>query len=242
MFSLFKKDINVFFSSLTGYLVIGVFLVFLGLNLFVFPGNILEGGYANLDHFFALTPWVMLLLVPAITMRSLADEFRGGTIELLATKPLSDWQIVGGKFLAGIVLWAFTLLPTLLYFACIATLDLEGAPIDSGAVTGSYIGLFLLGTVFVSVGIFASSLSSNQIVAFLLGVLMCYLFYDAFSQLSSLSVFTGPSGYMIQSLGIGAHYDSLSRGLIDSRDLLYFASVVVLFLVFTKTILSRRRW
>lgn len=242
MWSLFSKDINVFFSSLIGYLAMGVFFVFLGLQLWVFGGNILESNYATLDQFFMITPWVLLFLIPAITMRSFADEFRSGTIELLATRPLTDWQIVGGKFLACVALWLFTFLPTLLYFWCISALGLAGSGVDTGATTGSYIGLFLLGCVFVSIGVFASSLTSNQIVAFLLGVLLCYLLYDAFDRISELNTLAGTAGYAIQQLGIGAHYEGLSRGLVDSRDLLYFASVVVVFLLLSKTSLSRRRW
>jgi ABC-2 type transport system permease protein len=242
MWSLFRKDVNVFFSSLIGYLAMGVFFIFLGLQLWVFGGNILESNYATLDQFFLMTPWVLLFLIPAITMRSFADEFRSGTIELLVTRPLTDWQIVGGKFLASIALWLFTFLPTLLYFWCISVLDLDGAAIDAGATIGSYIGLFLLGCVFVAIGIFASSLSSNQIVAFLLGVLLCYLLYDAFARISELGALAGTARYIVQQLGIGAHYDGLSRGLVDSRDLVYFASVVGIFLLLTRTALSRRKW
>jgi ABC-2 type transport system permease protein len=238
MWAIFRKDVNVFFSSIIGYLAMGVFFIFLGLNLFVFPGNIFESNYATLDSFFALAPWVMVFLIPAITMRSFADEFRSGTFELLATKPLTAWQIVWGKFLSCILFWFFTFLPTLLYFICISALDLEGAGIDSGATSGSYIGLFLLGCVFVAVGVFASAITSNQIVAFLLGVLLSYLFYDAFAQLSQL--LNGVAGFAIQQMGFGAHYDALSRGLVDTRDLVYFGSVMAMFLLFTRTILSRR--
>ena len=173
MISIFKKEINGFFSSLIGYMSMGVFFLFLGLNLWVFPGNIFEGLYASLDPFFATAPWVLVFLIPAITMRTFSDEFKSGTFELLATKPISDYKIILGKYFASLFLWLITWLPTIIYFFCVKSLSLKGATIDLGATIGSYLGLFLLGAIFVAIGIFASSLTNNQITAFVVVVLFC---------------------------------------------------------------------
>jgi len=242
MTAIFKKEINLFFSSLIAYISMGVFFVVLALNLFVFEGNILESNYATLDTFFTLAPWVLVFLIPAITMRTFADEKQTGTIELLTTKPVSDFQIVFGKYLAALVLWLFTFLPTFIYFIAVKKLSLAEAPIDSGATWGSYIGLFFLGAVFVAIGIFASSVTGNQIVAFLAGVFLCYFMYDAFFRVSGLAVFQGQLDYIIQSVGLNAHYDSISRGVVDTRDLIYFLSVIGLFLIATRTALESRKW
>jgi ABC-2 type transport system permease protein len=242
MWSIFKKEWSQFFSSLTGYVSIGVFLLVMGLNVFVFEGNVLESGYATLDVFFSLAPWIMILLVPAITMRSFSEEYQTGTIEMLATKPLSDTQIILGKYFAAAALLLFALLPTLIYFLAVSVLSLEGAGIDTGATWGSYIGLVLLGLMFCAVGLWSSTFSANQIVAFLLGVFLCYLVYDAFFRISTLSVFTGKADYWIQLLGAGAHYDALSRGVVDSRDLVYFLTGSALFLLLTRLSVERKKW
>ena len=242
MLAILKKEITVFFSSLIAFISMAVFFVILSLNLFIFRGNILETNYATLDPFFTLAPWILIFLIPAITMRTFADEKQTGTIELLATKPITDLQIVLGKYLAAILLWLFAFLPTFIYFICIKKLGLADAPIDSGATWGSYIGLFFLGAVFVAIGVFSSSISHNQIVAFLLGVFFCYLMYDAFFRISSLSVFEGRLDYFIQSIGLNAHYDSISRGVVDSRDIIYFISVITLFIIGTRTALESRKW
>ena len=242
MLAILKKEITVFFSSLIAFISMAVFFVILSLNLFIFRGNILETNYATLDPFFTLAPWILIFLIPAITMRTFADEKQTGTIELLATKPITDLQIVLGKYLAAILLWLFAFLPTFIYFICIKKLGLADAPIDSGATWGSYIGLFFLGAVFVAIGVFSSSISHNQIVAFLLGVFFCYLMYDAFFRISSLSVFEGRLDYFIQSIGLNAHYDSISRGVVDTRDIIYFMSVITLFIIGTRTALESRKW
>lgn len=242
MIAIFKKEINHFFSSLIAYISMGVFFIVLALNLFIFEGNILDSNYATLDSFFTLTPWVIVFLIPAITMRTFADEKQIGTLELLATKPISDIQIVLGKYFAALVLWLFTFLPTLIYFLAVKKLSLAEAPIDSGATWGSYIGLFFLGAVFVAIGIFASAVTTNQIVAFLTGVFMCYFMYDAFFRLSGLPIFQGQLDYVIQSLGLNAHYDSISRGVVDTRDIIYFLTVIGLFLIATRTALESRKW
>ncbi|MFN8237738.1 MAG: gliding motility-associated ABC transporter permease subunit GldF [Chitinophagales bacterium] len=242
MTAILKKEINLFFSSLIAYISMAVFFIVLALNLFIFQGNILESNYATLDTFFTLTPWILIFLIPAITMRTFADEKQSGTIELLTTKPVTDSQIVMGKFLAAMLLWLFTFLPTFIYFVAVKKLSLAEAPIDSGATWGSYIGLFFLGAVFVSIGIFSSSVTNNQIVAFLVGVFLCYLMYDAFFRISSLPVFQGQLDYFIQSIGLNAHYDSISRGVVDTRDIIYFLSVISMFLIGTRTALESRKW
>lgn len=242
MLAIYKKELSQFFSSLTGYISIGVFLIVMGLNVFVFEGNVFESGYATLDVFFSLAPWIMILMVPAITMRSFSEEKQTGTLEMLSTKPVSDTAIILGKYFATCTLWVLTLLPTLIYFVAVSVLSLEGAGIDKGATWGSYIGLMLLGMVFCAVGLWSSAISAHQIVAFLIGIFLCYLVYDAFFRISMLSVFSGRAEYIIQSLGAGAHYDAMSRGVIDSRDVIYFLSVAVFFLILSKATLESRKW
>lgn len=247
MLTLYIKEIRSFLSSLIGYVAIGVFITLIGAFMWLIPSestgtNVLENGFANIDPLFVLAPWVYLFLIPAITMRTFADEKQNGTIEFLTTKPITDFQIVIGKYLAALVLWTFTFLPTLIYFVCVKKLSLTEAPIDSGATYGSYIGLYFLGAVFVAIGIFSSSITNNQIVAFLVGVFLCYLMYDAFFRISSLQVFQGQLDYFIQSIGLNAHYDSISRGVVDTRDIIYFISVISLFIIGTRTALESRKW
>lgn len=242
MIAIYKKEINLFFSSIIGYLTMLVFFIVLGLNLFIFQGNIFEGGYATLESFFTLAPWILIFLIPAITMRSFADEKQAGTLEFLMTKPITDTQIILGKYFAALSLWLFIFILTFTYFFCIKLLSLENAPLDIGATLGSYIGLFFLGCVFIAIGIFSSSISKSQLVAFLVGVFFCYLMYDAFFQLSSLPIFSGKFDYYIQSFGLGAHYESISRGVVDSRDIIYFISIIALFLILCRTFLEAKKW
>lgn len=242
MWSIYKKDLSQFFSSLTGYVAISVFLLVMGLNVFVFEGNVIDSGYATLDVFFTLAPWILAFMVPAITMRSFADELQSGTYEMLATKPLSESQILMGKFLATCTLLLITLLPTLIYFVAVSALDLDNAGIDTGATWGSYVGLLLIGILFCAAGMLSSILSSNQIVAFLLGVFFCYLIFDAFLRISSLEMFSGQMSYWILSLGAGAHYDAISRGVIDSGDVVYFFSVTALLLMLCRFTLESKKW
>lgn len=243
MFALWKKEVLAFFSSLTGYLVAGVFLLMTGLFLWVIPGNlnIPFGGYASLDSLFWLAPWLFLFLVPAVTMRLLSEERKSGTIELLLTKPLTDWHIVGGKYLAGVTLVVIALIPTLVYFYSVHCMAQPVGNIDHGAIWGSYIGLVLLGAVYVSIGLFTSSVTENQIVAFVLAVLVCFFFYNGFQAMAELPVFRPASGFLAY-MGINSHYQSVSRGVVDSRDLVYYGGVITFFLVLTKTILSSRKW
>lgn len=231
-----------FFSSVIAYLSMAIFFVVMALNLWVFPGNILESGYATLEAFFLFAPWVLIFLIPALTMRLISEEYNQGTLEILATQSIKDIQIVLGKYFSALFIWALTLLPTLIYFWCITQLDVATAPADSGAIIGSYIGLFLLGAAFTAISLFASAVSKNQVTAFLIGVLLCYLFYNAFYQLSQLDAFVGKWDYIIQSFGMGAHYEALSRGVIDTRDLVYFLSVIVVFTFLSKISLESRKW
>ena len=243
MYALFKKEISNFLSSLIGIMVIVVFLLITGLFLWVFQSdfNILSYGYANLDGLFILAPWVFLFLVPAVTMRCFAEENRTGTIEMLLTKPLSDWQIILAKFFASVVLVLLALIPTAVYYFSVYRLGLPMGNLDSGGIMGSYIGLFLLSSSFVAIGLFCSSVTNNQILAFILSVFLCGFIYIGFEFIFSLSLF-GPIDLFIQRLGISAHYGSISRGVVDTRDILYFLSVIALFLSMTKLVLSSRKW
>src|SRR4051812_3290064 len=187
MFPILKKEITTYLSSLVAYVTIGVFLLVLGLFLWVFPDtSILAYGYASLESLFSTAPYLFMFLIPAITMRSLAEERREGTFELLVTRPLTDWQIIIGKYLACVVLVLFALLPTLIYVYSVSELGNPQGNLDTGAVTGSYIGLFLLGAAFAAIGLFASSVSKNQIIAFTIAVFISYFFYSGFNSISQL--------------------------------------------------------
>lgn len=239
MWSICKKELSQFFGSLTGYVAILLFLLLNGLFLFVFPeSNIFDFGYATLDKFFEISPWVLLLLIPAITMRSFADEFRAGTYEILLTRPLSHWQIITGKYLSSLIISVMAIVPTLLYVFSVDRLSAGG--IDVGGIAGSYIGLFFLAAVFASIGIFCSSLSGNSVVAFLLGAAVCFMVYSAFSALAGLPVMAGGPGYFVDMIGIDSHYRSMSRGVIDTRDVMYFGSMIFLFLYLTAHTLQKR--
>lgn len=242
MYTIFSKDFTDFFNSLVAYITIGVFLIVTGLFLWVFPEtSILEYGYASLESLFSIAPYIFMFLIPAITMRSLAEEKKEGTFELLVTRPLTDWQIVLGKYFAALLIIALALLPTLIYYISVYQLGIVKGNVDSGAVIGSYIGLFLLGACFTAIGIFASSISRNQIIAFIIAVFLCFF---AFSGLDSISQLVSLQNYntLITGLGINEHYQSVSRGVLDTRDLIYFLSFIALFLLITKTILGGRKW
>jgi ABC-2 type transport system permease protein len=242
MYSIFKKEIRSFLSSLIAYVVIIVFLLIVGLFTWVFAdGNILAQGYASLDTLFFMAPWIFIFLISAITMRSFSEEINQGTFEILSTKPITDFQIILGKYLAAVCLVAFSVLPTLLYFYSVYQLGLPKGNIDMGATWGSYIGLILLGGCYASIGIFSSAATSNQIVAFVLGMFLCFFFYVGFQQISNLSLF-GSWDSFVQNLGIQYHYDSISRGVVDSRDLVYFGSLISFFLGLTYIVLDSRKW
>lgn len=243
MYTLFKKELRSFLNSLIGYIVITVFLLTTGLFLWVFPleYNVLDTGYANINGLFMIAPFVFLFLIPAITMRSFADERKSGTIEFLLTQPLSDFTIIMAKYLAGLVLVLFSLLPTLVYVITVYYYGLPKGNMDMGATWGSYIGLLFLGAAFVSVGVFSSSLTDNQIVSFIIAVFLSMFAYLGFEFIYSLDLF-GKIDLFIRSLGINAHYTSLSRGVIDTRDIIYFLSFIGLFLILTKLSLESRKW
>jgi len=242
MVQIFFKEFNGFLNSLIAYIVIGVFLTAIGLLMWVFPDTaVLDYGYADMDTLFLLGPYVFIFLVPAITMRSFAEEKKAGTIELLLTKPVDDWDIIMGKFLANFFLVLFALLPTVLYYFSISALGNPPGNIDTPGVIGSYIGIAFLAAVFCSIGILASSVTPNQIVAFILAAFLCFLTYLGFDSISSLEVWTAHS-LLIKQLGILYHYDSMRKGLLDTRDVVYFLSVIFLMLSITKLILSSRQW
>ncbi|MHB1921104.1 MAG: gliding motility-associated ABC transporter permease subunit GldF [Chitinophagaceae bacterium] len=242
MLAIFKKEINQFFSNITGYVAIILFLTVNGLLLFVFPDtNLLADGYASLNKFFSWGPWIFLLLIPAVTMRIFSEEFRSGTMEWLGTQPLTNLQLILGKYLACVFLIFFSLLPTLFYYYTIFQLSASGGGPDNGSILGSYIGLFLLGSVYSSIGVWTSSVSNNSVVAFLLAVFLCSVFYSGFDAISKLPVFVGTLDFYIQMLGIQFHYSSISRGVLDTRDLIYYLSIIIIFLLFTSLSLNRRK-
>jgi ABC-2 type transport system permease protein len=241
MRSIFIKEINSFFSSIVGYVALLVFLVACSLFLWIIPNySILTYGYASMERFFKVAPWLMLLLVPAVTMRSFAEEFRTGTIEWLSTKPVSDLEIILGKYLATLALILFALLPTLIYVYTINNLSYTDISIDTGAIIGSYVGLFFLAATFAAVGVFCSSLTANQVVGFLISLLACYVLYTGFEQLSKLPKFAEGIDYYLSMIGMEFHYNSISRGLIDTRDVVYFLSVIAFFISLTRFSLSSR--
>lgn len=220
-----------------------VFITIIGLFMWVFPGdfNLFDGGYANIDTLFIIAPWVFMFLASAITMRSFSDEIKTGTIELLLTKPLTDWQIIMAKYLSGIVLVILSLLPTLLYYLSVKQLATPVGNVDEGAIWGSYLGLLFLASGFVAIGIFASSISTNQIVSFIIGVFFSFFMYIGFESVAALKLF-GEFDLIIARLGINEHYISMSRGVFDTRDMLYFLSLIFVFLFFTHFRLSSRKW
>ncbi len=244
MVALLKKEINSFFSSLIGYIVIIVFLLTLGLIMWIFPGadfNIIESGYSNIDPLFIVAPWVFLFLIPAVTMKMFAEEQKSGTIEILLTQPLTDLQIVLAKYFSAVLLVIIALVPTLVYYITVYMLANPAGNIDTAGIIGSYIGLIFLCSGFASIGVFASALSNNQIVSFILAVILSFFFYSGFEFLGS--IITQPTiSNLLAQLGISSHYGSMSRGVIDSRDVIYFISLTLFFVFFTRFILEKRKW
>jgi ABC-2 type transport system permease protein len=246
MWVLYKKEIASFFSSLVGYISIIVFLVITGLFLWFIGNdsnafNVLEGNYANLDGLFIIAPWVFLFLVPAITMKMFSEERKAGTIEFLNTKPLTDIQIILAKFFAGLTLVLFSLLPTLVYVYTVYQLGYPKGNMDVGGTIGSYVGLLFLGAAFTAISLFASAITDNQVIAFILGMLLCFICYIGFGFLADTGLF-GDYGYIALLFGIDEHYGSISRGVIDSRDIIYYLSLISFFVLLTKLILVRRKW
>lgn len=242
--ALLKKEINSFLSSLIGYVVMAVFLLCIGLFMWVIPAtdfNILENGYANIDTLFIIAPWVFMFLIPAVTMRSFAEENKTGTIELLLTRPISDFQIVFAKYVAGVLLVLFSLTPTLIYYFSVYYMASPTGNIDTGGIIGSYFGLVFLCSAFVSIGVFASVLSNNQIISFILAVIISFFFHAGFDSLSSLAT-SGIIINILAQIGINSHYTSMSRGVIDTRDMIYFITLTTFFLLLTKFVIEKRKW
>lgn len=243
MFAIFRKEISGFFSSLTGYVVIIVFLLVNSLFMWVLPGewNITENGYASLDTLFFLSPWIFLFLVPAITMRMIAEEKRLGTIELIYSRPLTERSVIYGKFAASVALVFLSLLPGIVYYVTIYMLGETPGNLDKGGTLGAFIGLFFLASIYASVGIFASSLTDNQVIAFIIAVLICFLLFAGFDSFAFLPGLKKIDEIVIR-LGINEHYKSISRGVIDIRDIVYFISVAVIFNEATRLTLLSRKW
>lgn len=242
MWSVFKKELNGFFSSLIAYLSIGVFLLVLSLFIWIFPETaVLDYGYATLVTLFQITPFVFMFLIPAITMRTFAEEKREGTLELLLTLPLNEWQIVWGKFWANSVILLIALLLTVPWVFSVYSLGNPIGNLDTGATLGSYLGLFLIGICYVAIGLFCSALTKNQIVAFTLAVFCSFFAYQGIASLAQLSVMT-VKGFSLASIGLQSHYESVSRGVLDTRDVAYFIAVILLFVFLSKNVLGGKRW
>jgi ABC-2 type transport system permease protein len=243
MLTLLRKEINSFLSSLIGYIVITVFLLINGLFLWVFEGdfNIFGLGYANIDGLFMIAPFVFLFLIPAITMRLFAEEKRTGTMEMILTKPLTEFEIVMAKFLSGLILVTFSLIPTLVYFFSVYYLGMPKGNIDIGGMWGSYAGLLFLGASFVAIGMFASTLTDNQIISFIIAVFLCGFLYVGFDFIYSFDLF-GNVDLFIKSLGMNEHYISMSRGVLDTRDMIYFLGIIAFFILLSKFSIERRKW
>ena len=243
MFAIFTKEIRGFFSSLTGYIVIIVFLLINSLFMWIFPGewNIFDNGYAGLDTLFLLSPWVFLFLVPAVTMRMFAEEKRLGTIELIYSKPITERGIIWGKYLAAVTLVLLALLPCIIYYISVYQLGETPGNLDKGGTWGAFIGLFFLASVYASAGIFASSLTDNQVIAFIIALLLCFIMFMGFDSFAYLPVLKNLDELVIR-LGINEHYKSISRGVLDIRDVVYFAVVVTIFNEATRLVLLSRKW
>ena len=246
MITLLIKEIRGFLSSLIGYIAIGVFITGIGTFMWLVPSesagsNVLDNGFANIDSLFILAPWVYLFLIPAITMRSFSEEKKTGTIELLLTRPLTELQIVLAKYFAGLVLVIISLLPTLIYYYSVHQLGYPKGNLDTGGMWGSYIGLLLVGAGFVSVGIFASAISENQVVAFIMAVLLCFITYVGFDFIAASGLF-GKYDAFVKALGMNEHYISMSRGVIDTRDVIYFISIIAFFNLLSNLVLKSRKW
>lgn len=239
MKAIFLKEINAFFSSIPGYLVMAVFLLANGLFLWVLPGqfNIFDFGFANLSPYFSLAPWIFIFLIPAITMRSFSEEKKQGTLELLFTKPVTTTELVLGKFIGNFLLVVFSLAPTLLYVLTIYQLGDPVGNFDLGAIFGSYLGLLFLGACYTAIGLFASSISNNQLVAFISAAFLCFLLFFGFQGLSDIGLF-GAQNYGLGYLGLSFHYESISRGVIDTRNVIYFLGIMALFLFLNGFILK----
>ena len=242
MVAIFKREIQSFFTSPIGYMVIGLFLVLNGLFLWVFKGpfNIFDYGFADLGNFFLLAPWVFLFLVPAITMRSFSEEKKLGTLELLFIKPISLWQTILGKFLGSFSLTFIAVIPTILYVYTISQLGVTSGNLDMGMVMGSYFGLLFLMASYTAIGLFASTLSENQIVAFITAMVLSFIMLYGFESLATIMP-SGNTMIIVKELGMKAHFESIARGVLDTRDIVYFMSLTLFFLFLTLNQLKYQR-
>jgi ABC-2 type transport system permease protein len=243
MFAIFTKEINGFFTSLTGYMVIIFFLLFNSLFMWVFPGewNIFDNGYAGLDTLFFLSPWVFLFLVSAVTMRMIAEERRLGTIELIYSRPISEREIIWGKFMASVALVMLSIIPCLIFYFSVYHLGETPGNLDKGGTWGAFIGLFFLAAVYASAGIFASALTDNQVFAFIFAVLICFILFMGFDLFAILPGLKKIDEFVIR-LGINEHYRSMSRGVIDISDAIYFIAVAAFFNEASRLVLLSRKW
>lgn len=242
MIQIFQKEVRAFLNSLIAYIVISVFLTGIGLLMWVFPEtSVLDYGYADMQTLFTMGPYVLMFLIPAITMRMFAEEQKTGTIELLLTKPITDWQLILGKFFSGWLLVILAVLPTVVYYYSVYQLGDPVGNIDSAGVAGSYVGLLLLGAGFTSIGILSSAMSNNQIVAFIVAVFLCFILYSGLDSLAAIDAWSGWSG-IVEELGMLYHYESMSRGLLDSRDIVYFISLIGMMLLLTRIRIGSRKW
>ena len=242
MLKILSKEISSYLNSLIAYIVISVFLTGIGLFMWIFPDtNVLDYGFADMSTLFTFAPYVFLFLIPAITMRLFAEEKKSGTMELLFTRPLTDMQIILGKYFAGLLIVVLALLPTLIYYYTIYQLGQVPGNIDTAGVAGSYIGLLLLAAAFTAIGVFSSSLTVNQIVAFIIAVFLCFFFYIGFGSIAEIDVW-GNASVVLEQLGILYHYNAMSKGLIDARNVVYLVSLTVLMLLFTQLVIGSRKW
>src|SRR5690606_13365861 len=242
MIQVLVKEFNSFLNSLIAYVVIGVFLTGIGLLMWVFPEtSVLEYGYADMETLFTLGPYVFIFLIPAIAVRSFAEEARGGTLELLLTNPLTDWDIILGKFFACFLLVVLAVVPTVIYYFSVYALGNPVGNVDTPGVMGSYVGLLMLGAVFCAIGILASGLTTSQIVSFIMAAFFCFLLFAGLESLANVNVWSEQTLF-IRGLGLLHHYDALSKGVIDSRNLIYFGSVIAFMLLLTRIVLGARSW
>ncbi|MGN7204691.1 gliding motility-associated ABC transporter permease subunit GldF [Pedobacter sp. SAFR-022] len=242
MYAVFKRELFSLLNSLMAYITIGIFLLAAGLLLWFFPDtSMLDYGYAELTGFFSLAPFLFMFLIPAISMRSFAEERREGTYILLATRPLTDWQIILAKYFACLVLVFCALIPTFIYYYSISNLAMPSGNVDTGAIIGSYIGLLFLGASFTAVGVFASSVTKNQVIAFAIAVFLCFIMYNGFDAMARMEVLAVLQDFFV-FLSVNEHYQSISRGVLDTRDAIYFLSMVSFFLLLTRFVIGGRKW
>lgn len=241
MLNIYRKEINSFLSSLIAYIVISVFLVAMGLLVWVFPEtNVMDYGYADMGTFFTMAPFVLMFLIPAITMKMLAEETKTGTIEILVVKPVTKLQVILGKYFAALTLVIVAIVPTLVYYYSLYQLATPLGNVDTAGITGSYIGLLLLASVFSALGILASAMTNNQVVAFIIATFLSFILFTGLNSLAGINVWSAIS-LPLSKMSLEYHYHAMSKGLLDSRDIIYLISVSALFLFFSKLILDYKK-